>query len=146
MSISLVLVPLAVAAATKAATAGGPTRSNTCTVSTRLRDPRLLTLALGDTGATATASGPDAIDAAWTDIVAQLRRGPDGIWQAHFTGTGDEQRCVEKVLAVDRAYGQRVQAEVVHKLRDRAPRAGMTLVSETVDADRSVTMVLEVRR
>ncbi|MEV0251792.1 hypothetical protein AB0H76_34745 [Nocardia sp. NPDC050712] len=146
MSISLILVPLAVAAAAKAASAGGSAQPNTCTVATRLRDPRLLTLALGDTGATAMQSGPDAIDAAWADLVAQLRRGADGIWQAHFTGTGDEQRCVDTVLAIDQAYGQRVQAEVLHKLRDRAPQAGMDLVSETQNSDRSVTMVLEVRR
>lgn len=146
MSISLILLPLAVAAVAKAAAAGGPNQPNVCTVSTRLRDARLLTAALGDTGAEVSAAGPDAIDAAWDELVAEFRRGEDGIWQAHFTGTADEQLCVDTVLAIDQCYGHRVQAEVLHKLRDRAPAAGMTLVSETTNADRSVTMVLEVQR
>ena len=145
MSISLILVPLAVAAAAKAAGARtGP--AQTCTVTTRMRDPNLLTAALTDTGARTTVYGPDAIDAQWEGIVAALRRDPDGVWSAHFTGTTDAQRCTDYVLAVDAAYGRRVQAEVLAKLKDRAPRAGMTLVSETTNPDASVTMVLEVDR
>lgn len=146
MSVSLILIPLALGAVAKAAASQGSTAPNVCTVSTRLRDPRLLTLALGDTGARATATGPDAIDVEWAELSAQLRRDGDGIWQAHFTGTEDQQRCTDMVLAVDAAYGRRVQAEVVQKVRDRAPAAGMALVSEKVNEDASFTMVLEVRQ
>ena len=145
MSISLILIPLAVAAAAKAAGAvTGPAQS--CVVSTRMRDSNLLSAALADTGARTTVYGPDAIDAEWAGIVAALRREPDGVWNAHFTGTTDAERCTEMVLAVDAAYGRRVQAEVLAKLKDRAPQAGMTLVSETANPDASVTMVLEVDR
>ncbi|MFC9996851.1 hypothetical protein [Nocardia sp. NPDC127526] len=146
MSVSLILLPLAIGAVAKAAASQGTPAANVCTVSTRLRDPRLLTLALGDTGGRATVTGPDAIDVEWAELAAQLRRDADGIWQAHFTGTTDEQRCVDAVLAVDAAYGRRVQAEVLQKVRDRAPAAGMTLVSETTNTDESVTMVLEVNQ
>lgn len=146
MSVSLILLPLALGAVVKAATAHSSAQPNICTVSTRLRDPRLLTLALGDTGGRVTVTGPDAIDVEWAELAAQLRRDGEGIWQAHFTGTEDEERCVTTVLAVDAAYGRRVQAEVLHKVRDRAPAAGMALVSETTNADQSVTMVLEVQQ
>lgn len=146
MSVSLILVPIALGAAARAAAAHSSPETTACTVSTRLRDPRLLTLALGDTGGRITAAGPDAIDVAWADLAARLTRNPDGIWQAHFTGTTDEQRCVDTILAVDGAYGRRVQAEVLHKVRERAPEAGMTLVSETANTDASVTLVLEVNQ
>jgi len=144
VSISIILVPLAVAAATKAASMRSGA-GNACTVSTRMRDPNLLRTALSDTGARTTLQSPDSIDAEWEGLAAQLRRDPDGVWSAHFTGTRDAARCTEVVQAIDRAYGLRVQEEVIAKLKDRAPAAGMTLLSETANSDASVTMVLEVR-
>ncbi|MFC6009563.1 hypothetical protein [Nocardia lasii] len=146
MSISLILVPIAIGAVAKAAAAHSSPDAATCTVSTRLRDRRLLALALADTGGRVTDTGPDAIDVEWERLAAQLRRDTDGIWQAHFTGTTDEQECVASIMRVDTAYGRRVQAEVLNRVRERAPEAGMTLVSETANTDASVTMVLEVNR
>lgn len=148
VSISIVLLPLAVAAASAVAHRGNAKtdQPNVCVVSTRMRDPRLLVTALGDTGATASALSQDTIEAAWGDLVAQLRRDEDGIWSAHFTGTSDAERCVEAVMALDRAYGQRVQEQVVATLRDRAPEAGMTVLSQTTNSDSSITMMLEVQR
>lgn len=146
MSVSLILLPIAIGAVAKAAATHSSPDAATCTVSTRLRDPRLLVLALGDTGGRVTATGPDSIDVEWAELAAQLSRDADGIWQAHFTGTTDEQRCIASIMTVDAAYGRRVQAEVLHKVRERAPQAGMTLVSETANNDASVTVVLEVNR
>lgn len=145
MSISLILLPVALGAVAKAAVAQSYPAPNVCTVSTRLRDARLLNLALQDTGARTTSAAPDAIDVEWAQMTAQLRRDAEGVWQAHFHGTEDRQRCVDTVLAIDAAYGLRVQAEVLRRVRDQAPAAGMSLVSQTANADRSVTMVLEVR-
>ncbi len=144
MSISLVLIPLAVAAAAKAAARDSPA-PQVCTVSTRMRDTRLLVAALGDTGATATVLSDDDIDVRWADLTARLRRDPDGIWAVDFTGTDDTARCIDTITAVDAAYGLRVQAEVVERLRERAPAAGMAVLSESAAANGEVTMVLEVR-
>ncbi|WP_167477332.1 MULTISPECIES: hypothetical protein [Nocardia] len=146
MTISIILVPTGVAEAAKAAAPVAVQGSMMCPVSTRLRDPRLLALALEDAGAAKVVVGADAIDATWPDLAARLQRGADGIRLARFTGTTDERRCAETVSAIDRAYGHRVQQEVLRKLRDRAPAAGMALVSETTNSDDSVTMILEVRQ
>jgi hypothetical protein len=139
------LLPAALGVVAKAAIAQSSPTSNVCTVSTRLRDAGLLHLALRDTGALTNSTSADAIDVEWAEMTAQLRRTADGVWQAHFRGTEDRQRCVDTVLAIDAAYGLRVQAEVLQRVRDRAPAAGMSLLSQTANADRSVTMVLEVR-
>ncbi|MFE6919670.1 hypothetical protein ACFVAV_01355 [Nocardia sp. NPDC057663] len=145
MSISLILLPIALGTVAKVAAAQSSPAQQVCSVSTRLRDAGLLTLAAQDTGAQTMVTAADSIDARWADLSAQLRRGSDGIWQAHFHGTADQQRCVDRVLAIDAAYGLRVQAEVLRRVREQAPAAGMSLVAETANSDRSVTMVLEVR-
>ena len=148
MSISIVLLPLAVAAVRTAADRidrrlekGGLV----CSVSTRMRDGVLLARALEDTGAAVTPSD-DALEIAWTDVTARFDRDADGIWSAHFDGDVDEDRARELVGAIDAAYGRRVQSAVVERLRERAPAAGLRLDSETVAADSSVTLVLTVER
>lgn len=146
MSISLLLVPLAVAtvAAVHQATAGRDGEGRVvCDVQTRMRDETLLAAALRDTGAVVTAA-PDEITADWQGVRATFRRGPDGIWSAHFTGDVDEDRAMEIVRAVDAAYGRQVQRAVLDRLRERAPAAGLRLESEEVIEDASVRLVFAV--
>ncbi len=47
---------------------------------------------------------------------------------------------------IDAAYGRRVQAVVLERLRQRAGAAGFRLESETVEDDASVTLVLTVQQ
>ncbi|MGC4786820.1 hypothetical protein ACLQ22_03085 [Micromonospora sp. DT178] len=146
MSVSLILLPLAVAAvaATHGATAGRDGEGRVvCEVQTRMRDETLLVAALGDTGAVVTTE-PDAIIADWAEVRAGFRRGEDGIWSAHFTGEVDEQRAVEAVRAIDAAYGRQVQRAVLERLREQAPAAGLRLESEQVTEDASVRLVFAV--
>ncbi|MDT0530415.1 hypothetical protein RM555_15595 [Micromonospora sp. DSM 115977] len=146
MSVSLILLPLAVAAvaATHAATAGRDGQGRVvCQVQTRMRDETLLVTALRDTGAVVTTE-PDAIIADWADVRAGFRRGEDGIWSAHFTGEVDEPRAVEAVRAIDAAYGRQVQRAVLERLREQAPAAGLRLESEQVTEDASVRLVFAV--
>ncbi|RJO75201.1 hypothetical protein D5S18_17745 [Nocardia panacis] len=147
MTISIIMSPPAGAftANEGALTARVSAGSTVCAVSTRLGDPRLLAGALADAGADRIVLGAEQIDVAWSDRTAHLRRDADGVWSADFAGITDEKCCVDTVLAIDRAYGLRVQQEVLRRLRGRVPAAGMTLVSETTNTDASVTMVLEVR-
>ncbi len=148
MSISLVLLPLAVAAVTAAHDAmerrtedGRPV----CTVGTRMRDGALLARALEDTGASVDVSA-DSLLIRWTGMAARFDRDPAGVWNAHFSGDVDERRAREVVGLIDAAYGRRVQATVLERLRQRAGAAGFRLESETVEDDASVTLVLTVQQ
>ncbi|MEO3777190.1 hypothetical protein ABGB16_10140 [Micromonospora sp. B11E3] len=146
MSISLILVPLAVAtvAAAHATSADRDDEDRVvCQVQTRMRDETLLAAALRDTGAAVTADA-DGIIADWAGVRAGFRRGSDGIWTAHLAGEVDEQRAVEIVHAVDAAYGRQVQGAVLERLRAQAPAAGLRLESEQVTEDASVRLVFAV--
>jgi hypothetical protein len=146
MSVSLLLVPLAVAtvAAVRGATAGrdGDGRI-VCQVQTRMRDQALLAAALTDTRAVVTTAANEIV-ADWQGVRASFRRDPDGIWLAHFTGEVDEDRAVGIVRAVDAAYGRQVQRAVLDRLRERAPAAGLRLESEQVTEDAAVRLVFAV--
>ncbi|SCF34069.1 hypothetical protein GA0074695_5809 [Micromonospora viridifaciens] len=146
MSVSLILLPLAVAAvaATHGATAGRDQNGRVvCQVQTRMRDETLLTAALHDTAAAVTADG-DLILADWAGVRATFQRDAEAIWSAHFTGEVDEQRAVDIVRAVDAAYGRQVQRAVLQRLREQAPAAGLRLESEQVTEDASVRLVFAV--
>lgn len=150
MSISLVLVPLAIAAVTALHTARGSAVDRegrmVCQVGTRMRDTGLLADALGDVAADVTVQGPNAVTATWDDVSAHFTRDPEGTWGAHLTGTVDEGRARDVVAAIDAAYGRRVQAAVLRRLRERAPAAGLRFDSETIDQDDTVTVVLTVQQ
>ncbi|MFS8480188.1 MAG: hypothetical protein FWJ93_14745 [Micromonosporaceae bacterium] len=146
MSVSLLLVPLAVAAAAgvRGVTAGRDHEGRiVCQVQTRMRDETLLAAALRETNAAVTA-GEHEIVAAWEGVQATFRRDRDGVWSAHLTGDVDEQRAIEIVRAVDAGYGRQVQRAVLDRLRERAPAAGLRLESETVAEDASVRLVFAV--
>ena len=146
MSISIILVPLAVAAV--AAWEGARQDDSVpgqriCHVGTRMRDETLLIAALRDTRAETSRIGADLI-ADWHSVRATFQRGTDGVWSAHLTGNVDEEGAMAIVREVDRAYGSQVQQAVVRRLRDQAPAAGMRVESQNVEDDMSVTMVLAV--
>ena len=148
MSISLVLLPLAVAAVTAAHDRMERRTENgrlVCSVGTRMRDGGLLARAVEDTGASVEASA-ESLVIRWSDVTARFDRDAAGIWTAHFGGDVDEERARELVSLIDAAYGRRVQAAVLQRLRERAPAAGMRLESETVEDDASVTLVLTVQQ
>lgn len=146
MSVSLILLPLAVAAV---ATAHGVTAGRNqdgrvvCQVQTRMRDETLLAAALRDTDAVV-ATDHGGLTADWAGVRAVFQRGEDGVWSAHFTGEVDERRAVEVVRAIDAAYGRQVQRAVLERLRQQAPAAGLRLESEEVTEDAAVRLVFAV--
>lgn len=146
MSVSIVLVPVAIAAisAWQASRTETDNEGRTlCQVTTRMRDENLLAAALADTRAVVTTSGQSLL-ADWAGVRAEFARDSAGIWQANFTGDVDEARAVGIIGSIDLAYGRQVQRAVVEKLKQRAPAAGMSLISERVEADESMTLILEV--
>lgn len=146
MSVSLVLVPLALAAvgAWQARRAEVDEEDRTVQhVQTRMRDEGLLAAALTDTRAAVTRSS-DGLLADWQGVHAEFRRDPQGIWQVDLTGDVDQDKAAGIVVAIDQAYGRQVQQAVLARLRERAPSAGMAVASETVEDDDSVTLVLDL--
>ncbi|WP_327006819.1 hypothetical protein OHA72_05810 [Dactylosporangium sp. NBC_01737] len=146
MSVSLILVPLAVAAVSAAhgLRSGRDNQQQVvCQVQTRMRDAALLAAALRGTDAEVT-EGNGEIVAGWQGVRARFTRNQDEIWEAHFTGTVDEERAVDIVRAIDAGYGLQVQRAVLERLRERAPAAGLRLESESAAADKSVRLVFAV--
>lgn len=161
MSVSIVLLPAAIAAiaaaigagsagavgAGIAARKGGP---STVQVATRMKDLALLQTALQDIGSTATQATESVVTASFGDISLTMTKNPEGIWEAHFQSVSgavvDEQYVSGLITHLDRAYAARVQSAVAEKIRLRADSAGLDLVSESVDEDQTVTMVLNVRQ
>lgn len=171
MSISLILIPAAlaaVAAVTATGTAGmislsgdqtSSTEGRTATedsggarpvaVQTRMKDPDLLGAALADIGATQVSVSGDQLTALVDGIELTMARGEDGVWAAHFVradglelGASEATALVEKL---DAAYALQVQAAVAARIRSRAADAGFELVSEQRDEEDTVTMVLSVK-
>lgn len=144
MSIEIVLIPLALAAisayqASKAEEAG----QQVVAVQTRMKNEHLLEAALADTGATV--DREDAvIHVEWGSTQARFTKDANGIWGVHFDGSTSLEEATALVQRVDVAYGRQVQQEVLARLRQRAPEAGMTVESETVEDDDSVTLTLTV--
>jgi hypothetical protein len=147
MSVSLILLPLAIAAAAAHAglTKGRTGDATVCQVQTRMRDAGLLAAALRDTRAAVTPD-EDGLVADWAGVRARFVRDEQQVWTAHFTGDVDEPRAVDIVRALDVAYGRQVQQAVLARLTERAPAAGLRLESRAVTPDRAVRLVFAVER
>jgi hypothetical protein len=167
MSVSIILIPAAIAAiasmaAGGAATAGigagiagaiksmsGGGQAEVLQVRTRMKDRALLEQALEDLGAVDVEVG-DEVAATVDGVNLVMQASPEGIWAANFTaakGAPEVATDVATRLAerLDAAYAARVQTAVAERIREKATDAGLELVSETVDDDQSVTMTLNVR-
>ena len=164
MSVTLILLPIALAAAAAAGGIGGIGAAITAKgnnadkaawatpeirVRTRMKDSTLLADALTNLGAT-------AIDVSRTRVIAEvdgvsltMTLTDDGVWEAHVESLdGVEvtvQSATELLQRLDGEYALMVQQAVAEKIRLRAESSGFDLVSETREVDDTVTMVLNVR-
>ncbi|GGE94686.1 hypothetical protein [Mycetocola zhadangensis] len=163
MSVTLVLLPIALAAAAAAGGVGvagavhaakntddveaGPTPA--VRVRTRMKDSTLLADALNNLGATAVTVTRSTVSAQVDDVLLTMTLSDDGIWEAHIESlTGQvvtEATAAELIARLDAEYAAGVQQAVAEKIRLRAADSGFDLVSETRDVDDTVTMVLNVR-
>ncbi|MDT0223760.1 hypothetical protein [Gordonia sp. AC31] len=148
MSISIVLVPVAIAAVS-AWRASRPERDpvtgrTVIGVQTRMRDTGLLTLALSDMQAQVHQHQDGSLIAQWQNTQAHFHQDPDGVWQVDFTGAIDTDSATSIVTAIDAAYGRQVQQAVLARLRERAPLAGMNVASESTDDTGTITLVLDI--
>jgi len=166
MSISLILLPAALAAAAAVGGTGalgaialnsgaknkpgpGQTEAVPIAVQTRMKDPDLLAAALADLGATDASISDGVLTATIDGIEVVMSRTEDGVWGAHLSRVDGhevtEAEATALMTRLDAAYARHVQRAVAERIRSRADRAGFELVSETRDDDDTVTMVLNVR-
>lgn len=145
MSVEVILIPLAIAAFAQwrdlqATPAGGG--ATVVDVQSRMRHEPLVVAALQDCGAQVAATSDGRISATWDGLESTWGRAEDGVWATTLRGDVDIDRAASLAREVDAAYCKRVQEDVLAKIRERAPSAGMNLESEHVDDEGTVTVVL----
>lgn len=162
MSVSLLLVPLVIAAVSgtvgtaviggAAIGAGGREPGDdvhTLHVETRMRDIGLLVAAVGSLGAEVTLVEEHTVEARLGELTFELTRPEGGVWSAHIDAlsrpvTVEEANAL--MYEVDRAYSAQVQQAVIERIHAQAPRAGLRVAEQTTEDDSSVRIVLDVVR
>ena len=161
MSVTLILLPIALAAAAAAGGIGvlgatvtakaGDKNSGAAPeirVRTRMKDSTLLADALTNLGATAVEVSRTRVTAEVDGVALTMTLTEDAVWEAHVEGLDGREVTVlgatELLQRLDGEYALMVQHAVAEKIRQRAESSGFDLVSETREADDTVTMVLNV--
>lgn len=161
MSVTLILLPIALAAAAAAGGIGALGAAVTAKgadtdsgapeirVRTRMKDSTLLADALDNLGATAVDVSRSRVTAELDGVRLTMTLTEDAVWEAHVEGLKGREVTVlgatELLQRLDSEYALRVQHAVAEKIRQRAGSSGFDLVSETREADDTVTMVLTVQ-
>ena len=163
MSISLLLIPAALAAATAVGAAGvvgavgtiavargeTPHGATPVAVRTRMKDPDLLAAALADLGATSVAWREGTLTGTVDGVEVELTQAQGGVWGAHLRRLDGRDVAEDEAAALvgrlDAAYAVHVQHTVAERIRAHAGVAGFELVSEARDDDDTITMVLAVK-
>ncbi len=147
MSLEIILIPMAIALVTKAKSKADENVPNASahqvSVETRMKNQDLLVNAMQNSGCTVTAT-PNEIAGNFNSIIFSFKRDETGIWNATFMPGTTIQAATQIIQSIDKAYGLEVQAEVLRKIKERAPQNGMTLESETINSDSSISLVLAV--
>jgi hypothetical protein len=161
MSVTLILLPIALAAAAAAGGVGalgatltakgdnGTQPAPEIRVRTRMKDSTLLSDALTNLGATGLEVSRTRVTATLDGVSLTMTRTDDAVWEAHVESLDGRDVTVasatELLQRLDGEYAAMVQRAVAEKIRQRAEGSGFELVSETREVDDTVTMVLNVR-
>lgn len=149
MSLEIILIPLAIALVTQVKSKSKENiineSSHQVAVETRMKNLELLENAMRNIGCTTTMQEGE-IAASLNTTNFTFKKNSQGIWAVRFIA-GTSVEIAEQIIGqIDKAYGIEVQAEVLRKIKERAPQSGMTLESETINEDSSVTLVLAVNQ
>jgi hypothetical protein len=110
-----------------------------------MKNLELLQNAMKNIGCSTT-THENEIAASLNSLNFTFKKNSQGIWAATFQA-GTTFEAAEQIIGqIDKAYGIEVQTEVLRKIKERAPQSGMTLESETINEDSSVTLVLAVNQ
>lgn len=145
MSISLILVPIAIAAVAaagdRAGKAGDPPAS--FRLGTRMKSERFLRAALEDYGCRSVTTG-GRVDSTVEGARIMFERDRAGAFDAVFVGDISGEHARAFLSELDQGYAQLLQQQVYENLLARARERGLVLESEEVQEDNSVLLSFQV--
>lgn len=140
MSVELLLVPVAMAAYAAWKAGDEVESAGTQLVRTRLRDHDLLLRSLEAVGVSAHVEEAGVVAQA-SELRLRFTSSGDGVAVAHLEhGTLEDARSL--IRAVDERYAAFVQVALYDRVMERASRMGLSVESESVGDDNSMTVVL----
>ncbi len=154
MSIEIILIPLAFAAAAavkgkleeRQAAATGETaeeQPHVMAIETRMRDHELLARALEGLGCEVDRSGEEP-KADYRGVEISFRRGEHEALHAHFEGEIEPEAAEAFLRDLDSEYSRLVQEQTYQRVVERSAEQGLELESERVEADNSIVLTLRV--
>lgn len=145
MSVTLALIPVAIAVAGAIATRkeGHQDPPNSFRLETRTRDEELLKAALERYGCESVAVS-ETIDSTLDSTHMRFERDESGIFSALFMGDITVEHARAFVTELDEEYTLLVQQRVYQNLISRAKERGLTIESDEVQEDNSVVITLRV--
>jgi hypothetical protein len=143
LSVTLALIPVAIAVAGAMATRKEQDPPRSLRLGTRLKDEELLKAALERYGCRSVATG-EAVDSALGDTRMLFEREENGAFGALFVGDIAAEDARTFLTRLDEEYTMLVQERVYRNLLSRAEDRGLIVESEEVRADNSVVITLRV--
>ncbi len=141
MSLELILIPLAVVAYGRWKVRA-ISQENVLLIETRLKDTSMLAQAIVNSGGLEVKINDGEVVALIDGLNISFKTDVDGILKARID-THDVERATALILEVDRQYALLVQAAVVRRIQERANGLGLNLISQMMDDDGSINIILE---
>lgn len=145
LSVSLALIPVAIAVAGAIATRREAQQDpqDSFRLRTRMKDEELLHAALENYGCGSVVAG-ETVDSALGDTRMVFGRDETGAFEALFVGDISAEHGASFLAELDEEYTLLVQQRVYQNLLSRAEERGLVVESEQVQEDNSVTITLRV--
>lgn len=145
MSVTLVLIPVAIAVAGAINTRKERLQElpDSFSLETRMKDEELLEAALSNYGCKSVVTG-ETIDSTLNGARILFERNEQDIFEAVFVGGISTDHARTFVAELDEEYAQLVQQQVYENLLSRARQRGLVMESEEVQEDNSIVVTFKV--
>jgi len=145
MSITLILIPVAIAVAGAISTRKERSEGlpNSFSLETRMKDEELLEAALRNYGCKSVTTG-GTIDSTLNGTRILFERNEQGVFEAIFVGDISADHARTFVAELDEEYAQLVHQQVYENLLSRARQRGLVMESEEVQEDNSIVLTFRV--
>lgn len=145
MSVTLVLIPVAIAVAGAISTRKERSQelSNSFSLETRMKDEELLKAALENYGCKSVVM-EETIDSTLDGTRILFERNEQDVFEVVFVGDISTDHARTFVAELDEEYTQLVQQQVYENLLSRARQRGLVMESEEVQEDNSIVVTFRV--
>lgn len=144
MSVTLALIPIAIAVAGAIATRKeSQDHPNSFCLGTRMKDENLLKAALENYGCRSVAMR-ETIDSTLNGTRILFERNEQGVFEAAFIGDISTEHAQTFLVELDEEYTHLVQQQVYENLLSRARQRGLVMESEEVQEDNSIVLTFKV--